>query len=321
MQINYKEAAAFIKKCSDVYILTHQSPDGDTIGSAFALCKVLRSMGKRANVLCSDELPKRYSFMYKDYVPQHFTPRTIIAVDVADSKLLGKNLMQYSHFVNLCIDHHISNTHYAEKLLLNGKAAAACEVMYELFCEMEADIDKDIADCLYTGLATDTGCFKYENTTQRAHVIAAELMEYGIDYAWINRVMFDVKSRARIQVEQYVTENTEYYLNEKCAMVAVTNDVINEMGLELEEFEGLASLALQLEGVEIGITIKEREKGKYKISMRSASDIDVSAICSKLGGGGHVKAAGCQLNGDLEEVKIKLLSIAAPAFGMDVWTV
>ncbi len=321
MQINYKEAAAFLNKCSDVYILTHQSPDGDTFGSAFALCKVLRNMGKNANVLCSDEFPKRYSFMYENYTPQRFAPKTIIAVDVADNKLLGKNLSQYADYVNLCIDHHFSNTHYSQKLLLNGEAAAACEVIYELFCEMKADIDKDIAECLYTGLATDTGCFKYENTTPRAHIIAAELMEYGVDYAWINRRMFDVKSRARIKIEQYVISNMEFYLSEKCAMIAITNDVITEMGVAPEEFEGLAALTLQLEGVEIGITIKEREKGKYKISMRSVSDADVSAICAKLGGGGHVRAAGCQLEGSLESVKLKLLSAAAPAFGMDVWTV
>lgn len=321
MQMNLKEAAEYLKKCNDVLILTHQSPDGDTFGSAFALCRVLRSMGKNANVLCSDEFPKRYDFMYKDYVPQKFSPQTIIAVDVADKKLLGKKLAQYGDYVNLCIDHHFSNMRYAENLLLDGNASATCELMYELFSEMGAEIDKETAECIYTGIATDTGCFKYDNTTQRAHIIASELMEYNVSFAWINRRMFDVKSKERLRIEQFVTANMELYLDERCALIAITDDIIQQIGVAPEEFEGLASMTLQLEGVEVGVTMKEREKGKFKVSMRSASDVDVSEICSQLGGGGHIKAAGCMVEATEEQAKIQILRAVAPALGMDVWTV
>ncbi len=321
MQIDYKETAEFLLKNDNYVILTHQSPDGDTMGSGFGLCMALRKMGKKANVLCSDEFPKRYDFMHNDYEIQKFTPDKIIAVDVADINLLGQKLFHYGDYVDLCIDHHKSNTGYAKNTLLNSSAAAACEVLYELLVCMKAPIDTRIAECIYTGIATDTGCFKYSNTTRRAHIISAELMDYNVPMERINRDMFDVKSKARINVESYITSNTEYYLDDKCAMIAITREIIDNIGATADDFEGIASLTLQLESVQVGVTIKERKDGKFKVSMRSTSDVDVSDICSKYGGGGHAKAAGCLFDDKLEDVKLKVLSSLAPAFGMDLWLV
>ncbi len=319
MNISLTETAEFLKNHDNYYILTHQSPDGDTMGSGFSLCYALRSIGKKANVLCSDEFPKRYHFMYEGYEPQKFSPETIVAVDVADKKLLGPKLIQYGDYVNLCIDHHVSNLNYAERLLLNADAAAACEVMYQVISEMGIEFTKQIAECLYTGIATDTGCFKYGNTTQLAHIITAHLMDCGIRLEQINREMFDTKSKARLNVEQYIISAMEYYLDDRCAMVAVTLDTMKKAGLAPEEFEGIAGMSVQTEGVEVGVIIREKDEGKFKISMRSASDTDVSAICQKFGGGGHVKAAGCTLEGPLDDVKLRLLSGIAPAMGIDLW--
>lgn len=321
MNISLTETAEFLKNHDNYYILTHQSPDGDTMGSGFGLCYALRQIGKKANVLCSDEFPKRYHFMYEGYEPQKFSPETIVAVDVADKKLLGPKLIQYGDYVNLCIDHHVSNLHYAERLLVTPDASAACEVMYQVFSEMGVEFTKQIAECLYTGIATDTGCFKYANTTQLCHIITAHLMDCGIRMEQINREMFDTKSKARIKVEQHILSAMEYYLDDKCAMVAVTLDTMEKAGLAPEEFEGIAGMSIQTEGVQVGVVIKEKDKGKFKISMRSASDIDVSAICQKFHGGGHVKAAGCTLEGPLDDVKLRLLSAIAPEMGIDLWLV
>lgn len=317
--ISYMEAASFLAKNDNFYILTHINPDGDAMGSGFGLCKVLRAMGKKANVLCSDPFPKRYDFLYGDYEPQKFSPQTIISVDLADTTLFGKELAVYSEYVDLAIDHHISNTGYASKTCLNGSAAAACEVLYQICIEGSFPIDKDSAMCFYTGIATDTGCFKFENTTKAAHNIAAELMGYGIPYAKINRQLFDIKSKARLKVEQLVLNSLETYLDDKCAVIAVTSEMVEQTGLSKEEFEGLASLPMQIEGVEVGVTIKEKEPGKYKVSMRSAEKVNVSELCGKLGGGGHIRAAGCTVEGDLSQVKMKLLSVIAPAMGFDLW--
>ncbi len=247
-----KETAEFLANRDNFYILTHQSPDGDTMGSGFGLCYALRKAGKKANVLCSDDFPKRYSFMYEGYEPQKFTPETIVAVDVADRKLLGTRLNGYADYVDLCIDHHVSNERYAKNLLLYPDASATCEVLFRVLTEMGAELDKHIAECLYTGIATDTGCFKYANTTKLAHIIAAELMEQGIDIERINREMFDIKSKARLKVEQYINSAMEYYLDDKCAMAAVTLDTIRKAGLAQEEFEGIAGMSVQLEGVQVG---------------------------------------------------------------------
>lgn len=319
MRINLKEAAEFLKEHDNYNILTHQSPDGDTMGAGFGLCHALREMGKNANVLCSDEFPKRYGFMFRDYEPQKFSPQTVIAVDVADAKLLGTPLSAYSDFVELCIDHHVSNTDYAKRLLVYPNASAACEVVYRVLAEMGYVPDRLTAECLYTGIATDTGCFKYGNTTKLAHTIAAKLMEYGADIETINREMFDKKSKRRLAAEQHILTNMEYYLDDKCTVTLVTLKDMEEKGFSSEELEGTAGITVQPEGVEVGVLIKEKEKGKFKISMRSASEVDVSAICAKFDGGGHVKAAGCKIDGEPEEIKLKLLMGVAPALGIDLW--
>lgn len=313
MDLNYEKTGDVLRQCRDVLILCHQNPDGDTLGSGFALMNMLRSMGKNANVVCQDGFPDRYDFLYEGYEPQKFEPKWIIAVDIADQSLFGKDLEQYRDKVNLCIDHHISNTHYAAETLVNPKASAACEVLYRLFAHMKLPITRQIARCLYTGISTDTGCFKFENTTRTAHLIASALMAYDIDYAYINRMMFDIKSRGRLQVEQYLNSHMEYYFNDRCALVFIGEDTIKSSGMAPADFEGTASLPLQIESVEVGITAKERESGVYKLSLRSAKNVDVSSLCQKLGGGGHIRAAGCTINGTEDDVRNTILPLIKEA--------
>lgn len=303
--MDFSKIKSFLESCDNVTILTHKSPDGDTLGAGFALCRYLRLQGKKANVVNSDPLPERYAFLYEGYEPMKFVERTVIAVDIADTKLLGHNLEQYAEDgkIDLCIDHHVSNKYYAKYTFVNASASAACQIMYELFRYMDAPIDKIIAKCLYTGIATDTGCFKYENTTSAAHIAVSELMKYNIDYANINRRMFDVKSRARIKIEQAVTDNMEFYFDDRCAVISITTEMMEKSGIEAAEFEGLASIPLQVEGVEMGITIKQRHEKVFKLSVRTTETIDASKFCQKFGGGGHIRAAGCELEGTLDEVK------------------
>lgn len=187
--------------------------------------------------------------------------------------------------------------------------------MYKIFKASGRKISRQIARCLYTGIATDTGCFKYENTTPQAHIACAELMSYGIDFAYINRKMFDVKSKGRLMVEQSVTANMEYYCDGKCSMIVLTKELMEKSGVDAAEFEGLASIPLSVEGVKIGITVKQRHENVYKISVRSDDEIDASAFCREFGGGGHIRAAGCEITGSLEEVKDKLLKQAEKVLG------
>lgn len=315
MQITYREAAEFLRNNDNYYILTHGTPDGDTIGSGFGLCGILRKMGKKANVYCSDPLPRRYDFMYEGYEELTFEPKAIVAVDVADPKLLGQKLSVYKDKVDLCIDHHISNTGYAARTLVEPDAAAACQVIYRLLSEEKlTEPDTHIAQCLYTGMATDTGCFRFDSTSPETHIAAAELMRYDIEAGKINRRMFEQKSKARLAVEQYILGNIEYYFEDRCAVAAVTLEEMTATGLPADEFEGLASLTTLLETVEVGIIIRQKEEHKFKVSMRSSGDTDVSELCRRFGGGGHVKAAGCTFETTLEDAKKQVLEAVAELF-------
>lgn len=313
IELDYTQTLRFLSTHEDFYILCHQSPDGDTLGSGFALMQFLRNRGKRANVLCADPFPQRYAFLSKAYEPQVFACKTIIAVDVADAALLGKGLEEYKDKVELCIDHHISNTGFAQNILLNPKASATCEVLFELFSQSDCLMDLYMATCLYTGLATDTGCFKFENTSPAAHRAAAELMECGVPYAIINRMMFDVKSKNRIKIEQELTASMEYFCGDKITFLAVSKELMDKFQIPENEFEGLASLPMQLDGVEVGLSLKQRDADTWKVSMRSAGEANVSQICAQFGGGGHIRAAGCLMKGELADIKKTLVEAVAKA--------
>lgn len=312
MKIDFNEAARLFRECGNAYILIHQSPDGDCTGSGMAIYQILRYMGKKAKIICSDDIPRRYDFIMEGYTDEEFEPEFIIASDVADTTLLGEYKDIYGDKVDLCIDHHISNTDYAEKTLVCPDASAACEVVFELIKLLGIPVTEQITKCIYTGIATDTGCFKYENATARCHEIVAELKRtHDVGYAQINREMFEVKSKGRIKIEMAVTDIMEYYLEDRCTMICVTQDILNRWGVDESELEGIAGIPLQTEGVEVGVTIKQRDENSYKISMRSANMVNVSDICASMGGGGHIKAAGCLLHGTLDEVKKRIVNAVA----------
>lgn len=310
-ELTVKETAKRLLEAGDAYILIHRSPDGDCIGSGYALAAALKSIGRRVKVLCSDTISERYHFMLPmEDTSEDFKPDIIISVDVADEKLLGDELLeQYTGKVDLCIDHHISNMGYAKELCLDGKASAACQVIYEILKEMGVCITREIAVCLYTGIATDTGCFMYDNVSPATLRIVAEIMEQHNDirYSVINRNMFIVKSMGRMQLDSILTEQLESYLDGRCILVCITKQLIDKYNIDEAELEGVAGFPLQVENAQVGIVMKEREEGTFRISMRSAENVNVSEICKSFGGGGHVKAAGCSIKATAEEAKRMLI--------------
>lgn len=309
MRTDLKTSAEILKNSDNILILTHASPDGDTLGSGFGLCRALRLMGKKANVICNDTIPRRYDFLREWYSDEDFEIKTIISVDVADKKLLGKNVGEkYGNDVLLCIDHHITNTEYAKYLMLGEKSASACEVIFKVLKTGDFPIDGICAMCLYTGTATDTGCFKFDSVTPETHIIASELMryEFPVSAAKINRMMFDVKTPSRMKAEQLLIKNAEIFCDTKAVITYATLEEQKENGLSIEDFDGIASVPMQFEGAEIAVTVREKEKNKFKISARSESKANVSEMCQKFGGGGHVRAAGCTIDGELSEVIQKL---------------
>ncbi len=312
MIINLNDAASFLKEHDNFTIITHAHPDGDTLGSGFGLCLALRSLGKKANVINNEELPEK--FRYLEVEKQDFEEETVVAVDIADVSLMGNDVQnEYGKRVDLCIDHHSANRLFAKQSYVDAAAAAAAEIIAELVELLGVEMNAEIADRLFTGISTDTGCFRYANVTPKTHLIAAQLMGYGANAAKINVAMFETKTKTYAALERMALDSMEFYFDGKCAMITITQDMFDKSGSSENECEGVAALPRQIEGVKVGITIRERRNGEYKASVRTHDPVDASVICSKLGGGGHRNASGCSLPYSLEEAKAKLLKVIGEA--------
>lgn len=295
MKIDLSTAIKQLKSADDVVILLHQFPDGDTVGSGYALYSALTHLGKRARVECAHAISKSMSYITDGVNFPLFTPKTVVAVDVADAKLLGDKNDEYPK-IDLCIDHHESNTHFADNTYVDSTAAATCEIIAEIIKTLCGEISKSQATALYTGIATDTGCFKFSNTTPQTFRTAADLVERGVDTETINRIMFDTKTRARIQVEKEAMESIKYFADGKIAIMTVTKQMRKSSGVGDGELEGLTALPRQIEGVLMGITIRERDNTDLcKVSVRTHPPVSASEFCKQFGGGGHPRAAGCEL--------------------------
>ena len=291
----------------------HRSPDGDAIGSGYALAYALRKIGKIVMPVCSDDIPQKYSYITNDFSAQEFQPEYIVTVDLADTQLFGNKLIQYKDKVNLCIDHHPSNTGYAEYGIVDANAGACAQIVKKVINAMNIPIDKNIANAIFTGISTDTGCFKYSNASAESYKMAAEMIECGADGFFINKLMFDTKSRERLEIERLALNSLTYHYDGKIAVIFITKEMMEKSGASDDDTEGISGMPRQIEGVVIGITIREKDNGNFRVSMRSSGEKDVSAVCAKFGGGGHKAAAGCTVTGTAEEVKEKVILAAGAA--------
>lgn len=311
--ITLESAAKMLLSKDKILILTHRSPDGDTIGSGYALAMALRKLGKNVKVDCTDPFPEKYSYFTDKLEKLEFDEEFVVSVDIADTKLLGEKLSDYADKIDLCIDHHGSNTKYAKEYYVEASAAAAAQVIAKLIRLMNVEFDKDIANAIYTGITTDTGCFRYTNVTAETHRIAADMIDCGAESGMINRLMFETKSRSRLEIERRVMDSIQFYLDGRCAIAYVTIDMMKESGAVDNDMEGVSSLPRQIEGVMAGITLREKNNGKFKVSVRTTDELDASAICANFGGGGHKAAAGCMITGTLNEAIEQIIEVVRQA--------
>lgn len=305
--LQIEQATSLLLQYDHVLFLCHQNPDGDTIGSGYALCHAFHQMGRCAGILCADPVPKRMSFVTEELNPSLWISpeqaKYIVSVDIADKKLLGAALSAYQPdgTVDLAIDHHGSHRPFAKKLLLCDTEAANCQIIYDILLKMGCPITPKVASCLYLGLSTDTGCFRYSNTQPKTHQLAANLMSAGADWFNINRKMFELKTRSQMDLEQKVLQTLRFYCGGRAAVLIITQQMLQETGATMEETESIISIPKSIEGVEIGVTFKERPEGGFKVSVRTSETVDASSICAVFGGGGHIRAAGCLLKQPLED--------------------
>lgn len=300
-----KGAAELLRTLDNIHVYTHVHPDGDAMGSAYGLAAILKKLGKRVRVICLDTLPAYLSYVWNtdnpDFVCDH-----IVTVDVADMSLLGD--FDTANKITLAIDHHNHNRVECDTLLCMSHMAATGEIIYELAQELRVELDRYIAECLYTAIATDTGCFKFSNTTEHTFATAARLTRWvpGGNFGYLNVPLFISKPINKMQFESDIIANLRFFINGKVSVSVVTYDIIAKHGLTDADTGGVEQLGKAPEGVELAITLKQRDDG-YKVSMRSSDELDCSAICAAFGGGGHHSAAGCFFKETPEVIVSKLL--------------
>lgn len=310
--MNLRETASFIKAHDNFIILTHRRPDGDTVGSAAALCHALRSLGKTAFILKDEGIsPKLQPFTQGLIAPMGFRAETAVAVDIADEKLFTLEAESFFGMVDLCIDHHPSNAFYAKNTLLDSDVSATGLVVYRLIRELGIVLDKNIAAAIYLAAATDTGCFKYSNTTPECHRVAAQCMETGIDFHHINTQFFVVKTPARLAIESEIFSRLIMSQDGKIATSYLTREFIDGINADADDMDNLSTLLMQVESAVYGILLTENtEKGTYRLSVRTREGANACDICLQFDGGGHARAAGGTICGELQECITKVITVA-----------
>ena len=307
------EIAALLKERNNLTLLCHIRPDGDTVGSAYALKYALEAAGKRVNVSCADGIPKRLGFITE--LSNHNEENEVAdgetlvcAIDVAEAYLLGANAERYGDKIDVKIDHHGTGSCYAKLNYIDGDAAACGEIIYRLICELErlgaGAMTKSAATALYAAISSDTGCFKYSNVTAETMHTAARLIEAGAESYDVCHRLFEVTTKAELAVRQYMLTNVEYYRNGSVAILVITDDFKKQNGVTEYETGGVVSEMREIEGVELAITLKQEPANpqKFKISMRSSLNVSASKMCAMFGGGGHERAAGGAILAESPEV-------------------
>ncbi|MGN1001925.1 MAG: bifunctional oligoribonuclease/PAP phosphatase NrnA [Oscillospiraceae bacterium] len=301
-----RDCAAFLRERDGFLLLTHSRPDGDTLCSASALCSALRRLGKTAALYPNPEITERYKDMTAPYMGESGTEGAcVVSVDTAGVRMLP---LGFSGRVELAIDHHASNEFYAEQSLVMGKKAACGEIVLELIEELCGSVTKEEADLLYAAVSTDTGCFCYANTNADTLRAAARLLDLGAENGRLNKLLFRSFSYARLRLEGMVYAGLRSYRDHQINIAVVTLDMMERSGATENDCDDLASLAGKVQGSVVAITVRELEKGRCKVSVRTNELVNASAVCALFGGGGHSMAAGCTLDAGPEETAEKMLA-------------
>ena len=306
--MTYTEAAAWLKDHDRYLVLTHKRPDGDTIGCAAALCLGLRGLGKTAHI-CPGTGETHLFTPYLEglLAPEGYEPETVVSVDIAARGLFTKSGQPWlERGIDLAIDHHPSQEFFAKETCLDAGRAACGEIIYDILNEL-GQVNGETAVPLYVAVSTDTGCFQYSNTTADTHRVAAALMDTGIDVFPLNKRHFRTKTWARLQVERLIVERMHRYEDGKVAVAPVSLSLMDEAGATEEDMEDIAAFLGQIEGVETSVTIRELEDEACKLSVRTSGGLNATRVCALLGGGGHAAAAGCTVDGTLEQAETAIL--------------
>lgn len=308
-----KEIIRLIAEAGGIAIFPHVSADGDAIGSSLALGLALKNAGKKVAIYIEESIPNAYRFLpgieLADFYNESDEVMDLnLALDTGDvGRLASRAEAFFKAPVTINIDHHVTNTKFGHLNFVDALSASTGEIVYTLIKQLKLKIDTDIAMCLYTAIATDTGGFQYGNTTAETHRKTAELLETGIDVGELSQRIFDNTTYVKLKLTQRSIELLELYENSRIAVVALSLEDIRSTGAKDEDCDGIVNIGRSIEGVEVSILIKEKENNEVRVNLRSKSFVDVSEVAAAFDGGGHKRAAGCTVKGNVDEVKAKLI--------------
>ena len=310
-QITLREAADFLKANDNYLILSHRRPDGDTVGSCAALCRALRALGKQAWVYANPQFTPKFAPYLEGLTlrPEQSSilnsQLSIVACDIASRGLFPFGMEDAA--VELAIDHHGTNEGFAARTHADETKAACGELIVELLPLLGVTMDKPMAEALYVAVSTDTGCFRYVNTTANTFRCAAACVASGAEIYPINRTFFEIKRRPRLRLEAYLTEHMEFFADGRVAISAMPQSLIDELGLTEDDIDDISGFGRTIEGVKIAVMLREVEGGMGKASVRTDPDYNAARICARLGGGGHPGAAGASLPGGIPAIREAVL--------------
>ena len=310
-ELTPRVAAEILAEKKSLLVLFHVHPDADAAGSAFALKAYFESLGRKAWCICADPMPERLAFISEGMqdsvdigsVPSGLDPDFIVSVDSASPGQLGKLYESFEGRIGMMIDHHEKGTHYADYCIEAG-ASSCGELLYRIIENMSeilasGEIPLSVCNRIYSAVSSDTGCFRYSNVKPSTHILASKLIERGIPSADINHKLFGIKTLKQMQVEHAGFERMNLYLDGRLAIITFPYSLKAQYGVEDEHLETLVDVARSVKGVEVAAVVKQpADENRFRISMRSSCDLDVSEICALYGGGGHVRAAGCTVFSD-----------------------
>ncbi len=311
--MNIQEAAAFLRDHDGYLIITHVRPDGDTVGCAAGLCRALRRLGREAWVLPNPQITPPFQPLLEGLTaPEGYVPRTVVTVDIAARNMIPESALPYCGRVDLAVDHHPSQSFFAEHTCLDAGRASCGEIILKIVREL-GPLTAETAEPLYVAVSTDCGCFVYSNTDAACHRAAAELIETGIDVYALNRKHFRSKSMVRLKFESALLERLELRDGGATGIVTIPLSLLQELGTREEDVEGASAFVGEIEGIRTGATLRELEEGVWKLSLRTdPGDLDACRVCALLGGGGHAAASGATMYGvTMESARQKLLDAVA----------
>lgn len=297
----------------EVILLVHEKPDGDCLGSALALGQHLLVEGYQPVLYHPEPIPPTYAFLPGQEMIKIFREKElpggipIIAIDCADP---GRILYPLPQTFIINIDHHCSNTFFGNINLIEPEAAATGEIIHELLSESQHQISPSAATCLYVALSADTGSFSYSNTTPRTFKIAGELIQQKADIELIRYNFYERRPLSELLTMKLALTNLRFSANGKIVWSTLSYQEMSARNLLGTDTDSIISLMRSVEGVEVAFIIKEVEPLRNKISVRSKKYLDVNLLANEFGGGGHCRAAGCTIEGDINEITARFVERA-----------